>query len=337
MVLKSHFLRNGLVLGLLLLIGFVVYLLLLSFFPSIQLDFSSPGKNTLRRLDPYTFESLAQKSFPANPIELVNILYEKPEFTAYLFRFRTAFGSLVTGQLNMPKGRGPFPVVVLLRGYVEKEHYRTGVGTRAAGEGFARHGLITLAPDFLGYGGSDPESTDVFEARFEKPVTVLSLISSINTLSLADTSRIGLWGHSNGGQIAFSVLEITKKSYPTSLWAPVSLGFPESVTNYFPELPDKGAYLQKQLDEEFLWRYTSQKYSITDHWQHIQAPMSIHQGGKDDLVVPAKTEQTVSLLKKQGLSVQYYFYPKENHLFSKGSAPEAVAKDIVFFRSQWEK
>lgn len=319
------------------LIAGIAYFLMLRSMPLLELRFASAGRNVPRRLDTYTFERLAKQSFVASPIEIGALFYERPEFSAYLCSFRTALGQKVSGVVNIPKGDGPFPVIVMLRGYVDKEQYRPGLGTRGAADGFARHGFLTIAPDFLGYGSSDPESTDVFETRFEKPLTVLSLLASLSSLPQADTTKIGLWGHSNGGQIAFSVLEITKLPYPTALWAPVSLGFPESVTNFYDELADKGVYLKNQLENEFLWRYKPQDYSITDHWDHIQGEIQIHQGGKDTLVTPSKTEQTVETLKSAGVKVKYYFYPNENHLFSAGSAPEAVAKDAAFFQARWQK
>ena len=53
------------------------------------------------------------------------------------------------------------------------------MGTKKIGEYFANNGYITLAPDFLGYGGSDSESENIFESRFQTYTTVVSLIKSI--------------------------------------------------------------------------------------------------------------------------------------------------------------
>ena len=47
------------------------------------------------------------------------------------------------------------------------------------GEYLSENGYITLAPDFLGYGGSDIESSNIFEARFQTYTTVLTLLKSI--------------------------------------------------------------------------------------------------------------------------------------------------------------
>jgi hypothetical protein len=114
----------------------------------------------------YSFERLRQKDYSGGEISLEG---ENKFFLIYE-------GKRVSGQINVPKGVGPFPVVVMLRGYVDKEIYETGVGTRKVAAVLAQNGFMTLAPDFLGYGESDPESNDILEARFEKIVTASYLL-----------------------------------------------------------------------------------------------------------------------------------------------------------------
>ena len=99
------------------------------------------------------------------------------------------------------------------------------------GEYFRDNEYITLAPDFLGYGGSDSESSNIFESRFQTYTTVLTLLKSINKENFPnwDQKNIFIWAHSNGGQIALTVLEITGENYPTVLWAPVTESFPYSI------------------------------------------------------------------------------------------------------------
>jgi hypothetical protein len=134
--------------------------------------------------------------------------------------------------------------------------YSTGTGSRPAASYFAKNGYMTIAPDFLGYGGSDSESGNIFETRFQTYTTAISLLKAIEQMksdktvlsvsnAIENPSRIStrfstfeylnLWAHSNGGQIALTTLEVTKSSYPTTLWAPVTKGFPYSVLYYTPE------------------------------------------------------------------------------------------------------
>jgi alpha-beta hydrolase superfamily lysophospholipase len=106
--------------------------------------------------------------------------------------------------------------------------YETGIGTQRVGEYFASHGFVTIAPDFLGYGQSDKPVKDSFEDRFLTYTTVIDLLSSLKSLNTAltnkgikdvtcDDKKISIWAHSNGGQIALTVAEVTGFTYPLVL------------------------------------------------------------------------------------------------------------------------
>ncbi len=282
-----------------------------------------------RILDKYSFSRLQSRTYQPTHIALERIIAKKPEYTAYLFSFLSD-GKRVTGQLNLPNAPGKKPVIMMIRGFVDKDQYKTGVGTRPAAEYFAQHGYITIAPDFLGYGESDQESSDVLESRFEKPVTVLNLLASIPTLQQVNPKKIGIWGHSNGGQIALSVLEISRKAYPTTLWAPVTMKFPDSILQFVDELPDKGDYLKTQLDI-FHERYADADYSIDQYLDAIAAPLQLHQGTKDESVPIAWSLTFVEKVKALKKPVRYFQYEGENHSFGRGQWSTVVQRDLAFF------
>lgn len=283
----------------------------------------------LRVLDKYSFYRLRSEPPQYSEVVIEKTLQKFPTFTSYLFSFHT-HEKKVTGLLNIPNDNQKHPVIIMVRGYVDKEIYYTGLGTKRSAEALAALGYITVAPDFLGYGGSDGESEDIFEARFEKPRTIIDLIAALSTIKQADTSRIGVWAHSNGGQIMLSVLEITQKKYPTVFWAPVTQAFPDSVLQYIDELPDKGEYIKKKLSI-FDEHYQSQDYSIASYWNDIQAPLQFHQGLLDEAVEYTQTQAVVETLAGLGKTVKLYTYPGENHNFTKGSFDSAIQRSILFY------
>jgi dipeptidyl aminopeptidase/acylaminoacyl peptidase len=287
------------------------------FWPPARPNFLSPlgGRCSIQEqpLAKYAFDNLQKRVFTGNEIAKEKVIKKEPGYTSWLFSY-SSDGKKVTGQLNLPTRTGKLPVVIMLRGYADEEIYFTGLGTRKAAGVLAQNGLITLAPDFLDFGGSDPGYEDILEARFHKPVEVLDLIASIKTLPEADESKVFLWGHSNGGQIALSVLEVSRQKYPTVLWAPVTLGFPESITQYVGEMDDQGLKVQKRLSE-FLQDYDPKNYSITNYLTDIKAPLQIHQGGRDSLVTRTQTEAFYSTLQSLNSSIRYYYYPRSDHNF----------------------
>ncbi len=287
----------------------------------------------------YTFANLKKSKFSPSQITLGKSLKEQKNYISQMFYYSAA-GKKVSGLLNVPTGKGTYPIIIMLRGFVPKESYATGIGTQRAGEFFAQNGFITLAPDFLGYGQSDNPSGNSIEERFQTYTTVISLLSSLDNLNAglsasysgrlkADSEKVGIWGHSNGGQIALSVLEITGKNYPTVLWAPVSKPFPYSVLYYTDEFTDHGKALRKAV-ANFENDYDVELFSPSNFYSWINAPIEIHQGTADDAVPLKWSDQLTSDLTKLKKDVTYYTYPAADHNLLPGW-DQAVQRSLNFY------
>src|SRR3989338_6662859 len=287
--------------------------------PKQVAQFVSPLAQVQERpLAKYSFERLKQKDYQGGEITV-----DGDKF------FLTYAGKRVSGQINVPKGKGPFPVVVMLRGYVDKEIYETGIGTRKVAAVLVDNGFITLAPDFLGYGESDPESNDILEARFEKVVTAMYLVNSICQVPRANCHKLFLWGHSNGGQIALTVLAISERSIPTALWAPVSKPFPYSILYYSDDLDDRGKMIRKAV-ADFERDYNADDYSVTNYYHYIKEPLQIHQGTADEAVPKTWSDQLVEDLKRVMTDITYYVYTGADHNMNP-AWNTVVALDVSFF------
>lgn len=221
-------------------------------------------------------------------------------------------GRRISGMTLLPEGE-PKGVVVMARGYVEKEGYQIGTGTKNAAKYFASQGYVTYAPDFSGYGESDPEDSSALGARLVKPVEILDLIASV----VKPNMPIYLWGHSNGGQIMLTVAEVLGKRGDTRvrgviLWAPVSKPFPYNILYYTDEADDQGKWLRGEI-AKFETEYDVYKYSLDRYLDWINMPMQIHQGSADDAVPKKWSDELVVKLKEKEKTVNYYQYPGADH------------------------
>lgn len=289
------------------------------------------GGGRERALLAYTIENLGRRKYGGS-----ELVVEKPRETRELFTVNKFYflsdGKKVTGLAHIPKscsGDNKCPVIVQFRGYVDVEKYQPGVGTRKSAEVFAKNGYVSLAPDFLGYGGSASPSADVFEARFETYITAANLLAAIEKWQMSN-GRIGMWGHSNGGQIALTVLEILGKPIPASLWAPVSKPFPYSILYYTDEADDRGKAMRKKL-AEFEDDYDADLFSLSNYLDRVQAPLVVHQGSEDEAVPRKWSDELVEELRKEEKDVTYYVYPGADHNMN-GAWNVVMDRDIKFFR-----
>ncbi|HUS52238.1 MAG TPA: prolyl oligopeptidase family serine peptidase [Candidatus Bathyarchaeia archaeon] len=322
--------------NLLIFLGIGFLLASLAFFLIQKPSFISPLNFSRQKIDysSYSFKALTNREYFKSEIRLERVLEEKPNYTSYLFSF-AADGRRITGMANLPKKEGKLPAAILLRGWVDEKIYQTGMGSKNMAAFLAENGFVTLAPDFLGYGGSDSAFPDMLQTRFFRPITVISLLNSVFSLPQADPDKMVIWAHSNGGQIALSVLEITQKEIPTSLWAPVSAPFPESILFFASEMEDEGRLIRTTIGD-FEKKYSFADFSIETGYQKISAPLLLHQGLADESIPFQWSDQLAEDLKNLKKEVTYYRYPNENHNFTQGSAPTVRARDLRFFKKQLE-
>lgn len=283
----------------------------------------------------YTIENLSRANIKPAEIQIGKILKDNPKFTSYEFSMKFSpdlSGNLKTtsGDINIPKGDGTFPVIVMFRGYVDPTQYFIGEGTQPAASVFASNGFITVAPDFLGYGDSDKEAENVFESRFQTFTTAIETLKSVSSIKNWDGKNIFIWGHSNGGQITLTTLEIAGTIYPTVLWAPVSKPFPYSILYYTDDASDSGKFLRKQL-ADFENDYDTDLYSLTNYLGDIKAPIQLNQGTADDSVPVAWSDLLAKNLKSAGIDVTYIKYPGANHNLTPGWN-QAVENALSFYQ-----
>lgn len=300
------------------LIKFVICLLSICIFISLGWWGSEKYTNYLNRnpaqgwstlggrpkpLEKYTIENLSKTDIKPSEIKIEN----------NIFSFNVE-NKLVTGLINQPEEVGKYPIVVLIRGYVDQSIYTTGMGTKRVGEYFSNNGYITLAPDFFGFGGSDIESSNIFESRFQTYTTVLTLLKSITKENFPnwDQKNIFIWAHSNGGQIALTILEITGANYPTVLWAPVTENFPYSVLYYTNESEDEGKFIRKEL-AKFEKDYDTDKFSLTNYLDRINAPIQYHLGTNDDAIPSEWRNKFVKQMKDLDKDFTNYNHSGADH------------------------
>ncbi len=292
-------------------------------------------------------DSLRARPYAGGQIKITRVVSTEDAFRRVLFEYPSD-GLRITGMMHIPNGAGPFPVVILDHGYFKPTEFKSGDGTIRAADAFARHGYLTLAPDYRCYAGSQCGSNPI-EVGFA--IDVLNLIASLSSLPNADTSRIGIWGHSMGGSITIRVLTINDSIKVASLYGAVTgddeVHYCWLTSCRAPLVPPKlSAPRLKEVDPEFAQEVPPPevasndpkvrlheiflKSSPTRYLDYWKAPVIIHHGEKDDIVPIQWSIDLADTLSKQGKTATFYSYANDAHVFS-ASWQLFIARTIAFF------
>lgn len=109
-------------------------------------------------------------------------------------------GVKIFGQLYLPEGEGPFPIVILCSGQLTPYNYYEDEAKK-----FAENGFAALIFDFIGVGraASGGKMTDRSVLTEAQDINVI--IDSLPEVPKIDTDKVFLWGHSLGGLAATCV------------------------------------------------------------------------------------------------------------------------------------
>ena len=115
-------------------------------------------------------------------------------------------GNILTGTLTIPKGKGPFPAMVLVSGSGQQNRDGELMNHRpfwVIADYCARHGIAVLRYDDRGMGGSTGEVESATSMDFSYDAE--AAFDFLRKQKHIDASRVGILGHSEGGIINFMV------------------------------------------------------------------------------------------------------------------------------------
>jgi dipeptidyl aminopeptidase/acylaminoacyl peptidase len=277
-------------------------------------------------MEPYTIEGLRARAYPGGTIETRWIYTTTATFTRYYIAYpsqdplpgpRTEGSEqrlTITGVMCIPRGEGPFPVVILNHGYIPPDRYWSGADTWFASDYLAQHGYLTVSPDFRGWGGSD-NGASFF--RTGLVIDTLNLLNSLSSLPQADPERVGMWGHSLGGGVTTKAITIDPRIKAAVLYGTVSADDTEVIRRWGLGHRGNGldismlqAHRQAASDPDFLRRTSPIHY-----FDLVTTPVQIHHGTADTVTPPRWAEAIYVALMEADKEVEYYTYDGQGHAF----------------------
>ena len=286
---------------------------------------------TISPYEQYTIDSLRGRTYGGGNIEIVETMEENDLFTRYRIRYPSD-GLNIYGFANIPKGDGPFPVIIGIHGFVTATDYQTLDYTAPALDTITQYGYIVFHPDLRGYLPSD-SGDNLF--RVGMSIDVLNLIALIKSKSgpselfaKAVPENIGLWGHSMGGDIVLRVLTLSPDVKAAVLYSSLSGDEIKNAQLLFNASADPTFQQELAITPAIAERISPMYY-----YQDISAPIQLHHGIADQAVPVTVAEETCKLASDAGVDIECIYYPEEGHTFRRRVADQFNGAMTYFFKT----
>jgi uncharacterized protein len=247
--------------------------------------------------NPNSLDALKKREYGKGELSVDFAWENQAEFTRYYITYPSD-GLTIHGFVNIPIGKGPFPVIIALHGFIPASEYKTKDYSTRYADTLARNGYIVLHPNMRNFPPSDsvPRTSDSLGGYTTDVLNLLVLVrkeaGQEGIFKNADMSRLGIWGHSIGGGIALRVVSIVPEIKAAVIYAAVS---------------------QRYSDQ-------SAGFKVFDY-AASQAAFSLHHGGDDKTISPSWSVRLNQQLLDAGKQVEYFTYPGQPHtLFGQNDA-----------------
>lgn len=279
---------------------------------------STSQSSTVYLSETYGIPYLQEYVLNGTDLELVRILDDNIAYTRQEIRYRSN-NLVISGILNIPKGKGPFPLIILNHGYIDPAIYTVGRGLKREQDYLAREGFAVLHTDYRGHGASDANTSEYYDGSLEYTIDSLNAILAVKEANLpnVDTSSIGMLGHSMGGGVSLNAAV----SHPELvdaivLYAPVHA---QSWPNFMRWRNDS-AQGEKTLSTFGSIEQNPDYWNAISSWtylENIDDPIRIFHGTSDDDVPYEWSSELLGELQRLQKDVTLFAFTNEEHEFSK--------------------
>ena len=280
---------------------------------------------------PYSIPALRQRQYNGGEITIVNE-QDDSNITAYTGFYYPSDGLNIYSRMSAPNAGGPYPVIIAIHGYSGRNEYANPNYSLREFDRFVREGYIVVHPNMRNYPPSD-DGDNLY--RVGMAIDILNLIETIKTqagqpgpFEYADASRLGLWAHSMGGEIALRVLTISPDIDAALLYAPLGGDTLENSKilhglNPHP-IPDEELNTQ-----QYLLNFISPMY----YYSNINANIRLFHGSSDSVVPVTVSENTCNLLQGLSKPIECTFVPRQGHSFENPYSSTFNQETFSFYKT----
>jgi dipeptidyl aminopeptidase/acylaminoacyl peptidase len=301
----------------------------------------SPSPTPRKKPNPISVQALIEKSYDGRDLRLGRRLDAPGPYRRYLVTYR-GDGERISGVMNVPNGKGPFPVLVLNHGYIDPDVYVAGQGMARENDYLARRGFVTLHIDYRNHAGSTDDPDVDYELRLPYAVDTINAVKAVKAsdLPFLDGDRVGWLGRSMGGAVTLTamaaqpglvdaaVVYASTSSLAADNWRQFSRDAEDQRTNRRIErgygLPD---------DNPKFWLGASAR----PYLGRVTEPLLMHHGTEDDSCPIAWSRSTTQTLKAAGKDVTLLTYQGQGHRMEGAAFARSIDRTADFFAERLKK
>jgi dipeptidyl aminopeptidase/acylaminoacyl peptidase len=297
----------------------------------------SPGPPTATRGQPHpvSVAALTETEYTGGRLRVGRVLDEAGSYTRYAVTYRSQ-GLRISGIMNVPSGRGPFPVLVLNHGYIEPADYVSGQGLAREQDWLARRGYVVLHTDYRNHARSDTDPNVDYELRLPYAVDVVNAVRAVrrSDLPYLDGDRVGLLGRSMGGNVTLNALVARPHLFDAAVvYASTSSLAADNWRQFYRGDGDRSqvnARMQRTYglpsQSPRFWRAASPR----PYFARVSAPVLLHHGTLDDTCPIHWSRATARALRRTGNAARLITYRGEGHTMY-AQWPRSMRRTTAFF------
>jgi len=257
------------------------------------------------------------RDYDGRNLKVLRKLSENSAYTRYQATYKS--GDLkICGILIEPKGKGPFPMVVLAHGYIDPKVYVTGQGFRREQDWLPRNGYGVLHVDYRNHACSDKDPKNDVNMRLGYAEDVINAGLAIrgSDIPWIDNERVAVLGRSMGGGVTYQALAIAPGVFDAAItYASVSSNAADNFNRWQRNNYDIGdkilAKYGEPKDNPDAWRQMSSR----NYFFRITEPVLSFHGTADDTCEISWARATKRALEAAGVENELVEYKGAGHYF----------------------
>jgi dipeptidyl aminopeptidase/acylaminoacyl peptidase len=301
----------------------------------------SPSPTPRPKPNPISVQALIEKSYDGRDLRLGRRLDAPGPYRRYVVTYR-GDGERISGVMNVPNGKGPFPVLVLNHGYIDPDVYVAGQGMARENDYLARRGFVTLHIDYRNHAGSSDDPDVDYELRLPYAVDTINAVQAVKAsdLSFLDGDRVGWLGRSMGGAVTLTALAAQPGLVDAAVvYASTSSQAADNWRQFSRDAEDQRT--NRRIERTYGRPEDNPRFwlgaSARPYLSRVTEPLLMHHGTEDDTCPIAWSRATSQALEKAGKDVTLLTYPGQGHRMEGAAFARSIDRTADFFAENLKK